>query len=331
MQVFELQTATNGTIYTAGTLSAGGLVQLNQTNGSPTTIGPTGYTDIKGLSIHPITHEIYASFITSTYAKILKIDASTGAGYDFRIVPGSSYRGIAFDVNSDLYIHTTTGHLFRVNLETSDSIRVGSTGISSLQSITINPSTGQMYGVTLSGNLYRINKSNASSVLVGSTGYGTARAICFDMGGLLYGLSGGTNQPLYRIDTATATGTLIGLTGKVGLSAMAIWGNTVGIDEGINENPNQFTLSQNYPNPFNPTTSIKYALGANAKVTLKIYNMLGQEVCTLVNGKAQVANKQYDVTWDGKDNSGHAVSSGVYMYRLEAGSFVKTMKMLFVK
>ncbi len=92
-----------------------------------------------------------------------------------------------------------------------------------------------------------------------------------------------------------------------------------------------FDLDQNYPNPFNPSTTIKYTLGANSNVSLKIYNAMGQEVRALVNGKSQVANTPYEVRWDGKDNAGNAVASGVYMYRLEAGNVKMTKKMMFLK
>ncbi|HCV44279.1 MAG TPA: hypothetical protein DGH68_12395 [Bacteroidetes bacterium] len=80
--------------------------------------------------------------------------------------------------------------------------------------------------------------------------------------------------------------------------------------------PKEFALEQNYPNPFNPTTTISYSLPTEATVRLKIFNMLGQEVITLVD--APHAAGYYDVRWSGNSNRGVVVSSGVYMYRLEA-------------
>lgn len=80
--------------------------------------------------------------------------------------------------------------------------------------------------------------------------------------------------------------------------------------------PREFALDQNYPNPFNPTTTISYALPTQATVRLKIINMLGQEVTTLVN--APQPGGFYNVTWTGHSDRGFAVSSGVYAYRLEA-------------
>jgi len=101
-------------------------------------------------------------------------------------------------------------------------------------------------------------------------------------------------------------------------------------DDGGSQVPESFDLSQNYPNPFNPQTSIKYQLAQSADVTLKIFNLLGQEVRTLVN-KAQAAGV-YTAVWDGKDDFGRQVSSGFYIYRLEAGEKLKVSKrMLLLK
>ncbi len=93
--------------------------------------------------------------------------------------------------------------------------------------------------------------------------------------------------------------------------------------------PLQFRLYHNYPNPFNPTTTIRYDLPQNSKVILTIYNILGQKVRTLVQ-KQQPAG-QYQVQWDGRDDSGEKVSSGVYLYKMVAGDFVQVKKMLLVK
>jgi hypothetical protein len=88
-------------------------------------------------------------------------------------------------------------------------------------------------------------------------------------------------------------------------------------------------LAQNHPNPFNPSAAIRYALPADGWVTLKIYNTLGQEVATLMDGY-QSAGSQL-VTWDGKNSAGNPVSSGIYIYTLRAGDMVKSRRMIFSK
>jgi hypothetical protein len=93
--------------------------------------------------------------------------------------------------------------------------------------------------------------------------------------------------------------------------------------------PDKFTVHQNYPNPFNPVTSIKYAIPEASNVTIKVYNMLGQEVRTLVNSKKEAGT--YSVNWNGEDGSGNKVSSGAYIYRVTAGENIVTKKMILLK
>jgi beta-xylosidase len=93
--------------------------------------------------------------------------------------------------------------------------------------------------------------------------------------------------------------------------------------------PGRFTLDQNYPNPFNPTTAISFQLSAFSHVTLRICDLLGQEIVTLVNGEQSAG--QYTVQWDGKNERGENVTSGMYFYQLRAGTNVSTRKMVLVK
>jgi hypothetical protein len=88
--------------------------------------------------------------------------------------------------------------------------------------------------------------------------------------------------------------------------------------------PEAYSLNQNYPNPFNPSTRITYSIPENAKVTLKVYNMLGQEVESLVNEEQQKGN--YSALFEA-----NKFATGVYFYRLEAGKFTGTKKMLLLK
>lgn len=96
-----------------------------------------------------------------------------------------------------------------------------------------------------------------------------------------------------------------------------------------NKKPEFCQLHQNYPNPFNPTTAISYALPEAAFVTLKIYNLQGKQVRTLVKSR-QTAN-QHQVVWDSKDDNGKPVAAGVYLYRLEAGNFTNTKRLILLK
>ena len=91
----------------------------------------------------------------------------------------------------------------------------------------------------------------------------------------------------------------------------------------------QNSLGQNYPNPFNPATTIEYSIAKDSQVNLSVYNAQGQLVRTLVDGVKPRNN--YRVDWDGTDNRGVHVSSGVYFYTLTAGAFTQTRKLVLLK
>jgi hypothetical protein len=93
--------------------------------------------------------------------------------------------------------------------------------------------------------------------------------------------------------------------------------------------PSQFTLAQNYPNPFNPTTTIAYSVPRKADVRLEIFNILGQNVRTLVTESEAAGN--YLAVWDGRDDHRRTLSTGVYLYRLTVGDAVLSKKMLLLK
>jgi len=88
--------------------------------------------------------------------------------------------------------------------------------------------------------------------------------------------------------------------------------------------PKEFKLEQNYPNPFNPTTTIQYQLPQDARVTLKVYDILGSEVATLVNEEQQAGYREVQF-------NGISYASGMYVYRLQAGDYVSIKKMLMIK
>ena len=95
-------------------------------------------------------------------------------------------------------------------------------------------------------------------------------------------------------------------------------------DNTIPSQPTEFLLSQNYPNPFNPSTSIQYAVSSRQFVSLKVYDLLGREVATLVDEEKPAGN--YEVEFNGAD-----LTSGIYFYQLHAGSFVETRKMVLLR
>jgi hypothetical protein len=107
-------------------------------------------------------------------------------------------------------------------------------------------------------------------------------------------------------------------------------GGITSVDERpVAQKPTAFRLDQNYPNPFNPTTTIRYEITKPGLVSLTVYNLLGQKIKTLVD--AHRPGGSHTVTWDGRDDRGREVSSGVYFYKLETAEFTGVKKMIFLQ
>jgi len=129
----------------------------------------------------------------------------------------------------------------------------------------------------------------------------------------------------------TATMYYWGLTdvGNLLGNVLTYFGEPVGIKNEVVSVPKTYSLKQNFPNPFNPTTAIEYNLPEKGLVKLSIYNMLGQQVRTLVNTNQEANN--YRVTWNGLDDNGVVAPSGIYFYTINANGFNATRKMVFMK
>ncbi len=138
-------------------------------------------------------------------------------------------------------------------------------------------------------------------------------------------LSSSSGQPITGIQEGATKTLYAGFWNR-----WAVWGVPVEWEEDdFSRLPREFALRQNYPNPFNPTTVIEYALPKTSEVKIRIYNILGQKVRNLVDGLQEPGYKM--IYWDGKDDGGNELSSGVYFYRIEAGNFVKCRKMTVLK
>ena len=106
-----------------------------------------------------------------------------------------------------------------------------------------------------------------------------------------------------------------------------------GIVEDVQDNSTQivkdYKLYQNYPNPFNPSTEIKYQVLNQSKVVIKIYDLLGNTVKTLVN--QEMSSGTFNVTWNGDSDYGKKITSGVYFCRMESGAYIQTIKLMLMK
>ncbi len=116
--------------------------------------------------------------------------------------------------------------------------------------------------------------------------------------------------------------------------SLGFWAGLPAFPNSVEELPSEqlptgFSLQQNYPNPFNPSTIIEFTVPELANVRLTVYNLLGQEVMTLVD--QEMSAGVYRAAWDGQDRSGTPVAGGVYFYRLETDEFAETRKMVLLK
>jgi len=148
---------------------------------------------------------------------------------------------------------------------------------------------------------------------------------------------GGDDADLGKAVRQTADGgyIVVGDTDSYGAGQSDVWmirlgpETTTSDSEDASPPPHTFRLHQNFPNPFNPSTTITYSVQRPTGVHLTIFNMLGQEVRTLVSAMQPAG--EYSITWDGRDAAGATVSSGPYLYRMRVDNVVQTRSMLFLK
>lgn len=322
--------AKTGVAYTAcGTASQ--IFAVDRASGATTLIGPTGRAFISGLAVHPVTKELYATVPLSSGTDLYRVSSETGEALLATTIPVTRIRGIAFQPNGIL-LGVVDGRLYEINASTGKATQIGLSADARYAGLSFNPFTNKLYAADImQDKIYTINPVTGEATLVGATGLGTGNyAIAFSPEGILYGITR-TNH-FIRIDPTTGAGTLIGQMSSTGMSALAMRTDAVLTSvEAEHESPlpATFQLEQNYPNPFNPSTTISYDLPKSVHVKLAIYNVLGKEVCQLVD--AIQAAGHYQITWNSKENAGSRVTSGMYFFRIRAGEFEMTRKLMFVK
>jgi hypothetical protein len=338
---FQINPALGNTIYSS--TGTGNVLTLNQVTGIGTEIGNSNYSSLTTIAVNPKTSLMFGIRNEANSARIVRINSLEGDAYTFDEIPFTNVTGASFDTTGMLFIALRTGFLYRYDVETKeltyhDSVK------SALSTIAFNPKTNELWGGGYRAvgvgrdKIIKINLSNGDTTLVGITGFGVLNNdLEFDAAGNLYGIKGGSTQinDLFSVNLETGAGTLIGASGIQNLTSIAI---NSGIATSIKNNnklvPTEFALSQNYPNPFNPSTIIEYALPIEASVKLSIYNILGEEVKRLFNGNQIAGN--YKVSWNGDDNFGYKLSSGIYFYELRGNDnngkeFSLLKKMILMK
>jgi hypothetical protein len=313
------------------------LYTINPATGAATAVGPTGVTEIDGLAIRPSNKELYGILTNASSSTLYRMSQQYGDALFACSIAIPSMRAITFSIIGDtLYAGTTNGRLYRINIATGDTTYIGTATGKVYSGFAISPTSNQLWAsvrspLTGRDSIFIVNRTTGATTGIGRTGlYIITPYIAFNKQGNLFALigSGAQTNTLYSLDTLTATGTLIGSTNVTGLLAIALRTDSTGV-VGVGEKtasgiPTKFELVQNYPNPFNPATNFQFSIANSQLTILKVFDVLGREVATLVNEVKQPGT--YAVQWDANN-----VASGIYFYRLQAGEFTQTKKLILLR
>ena len=132
---------------------------------------------------------MYAVLSSAPATQLFRVNASQGDAYSVSSIPAPNIRGIAFDINDDLFCSSIDGKLYKYYLSTGDTDYIGNTAVPSLFGLSINPVNRTLWGISAAGGVYKINKETGTSQLVGNTGNTPNPDIAFSKTGVLYGLS----------------------------------------------------------------------------------------------------------------------------------------------
>ncbi len=314
-----------------GNSSGGLLTKLNLITGEAEELGATGYKPVRSVTINPLNNHLFA-LTGSSYDSnplILILTSEDGSAYQYAYAH-VALDAFAFDNNGVLYGSGADSKLYKIDLEADSAIYVADLP-ARFAAMTFEHNTNELFASSRSNAsrdlIVKINVETGDTTHVGRTGRNKVMfGLAFDNNGILYAVEGTDYQVsnFIKINPATGEGELIGSTGVKGISGLAFaMDGIVGINDELDAAKN-FVLEQNYPNPFNPETTIKYSIPWKANVTLKVYDLLGREIATLVN--SQQAKGNYSV----KFNAGN-LASGLYIYKLQANGFAVSKKMLLLK
>ena len=325
----------------AGT-SSGQLLAINTATGAGTIVGSTGLTGISALAVSSGGILVAAEAGTGRLFRLSHLD---GARRLLAETALSGFRALAFDGADSLYAIGDDGpdySLYRIDIHSGAATPIGATG-DAFTALAFDPLDGTLWaatgdGATTPDAVFHIDPATGSATLVGAAGLtsvGILEGLMFDPAGNLYGVKTPAGPParFVSIDKATGAATSVGPVGARRVSALAARlqrAVLVGIDDAATAAiPESFALLQNYPNPFNPSTTIRYGLPVAAPVSVAIYDVLGRRVRTLLDGNQ--AAGWHRITWNGRDDQGERVSSGIYIYRLQAGEFMSSRKLVLMR
>ena len=332
---FTIQPARTFNNYGIGNIDNGSaLYQLAHPDFFDTILGTNSYSDIHGLTMNAEDNILHATINIEGHANIAQIDAAAANVAIRATFENLILRSLAFGADGKIFAcHFVNGKLYELDIASESATEIGATGIPLLRALAYDGARDRLLGANFLGSLYEIDVETGVSTFLASTGHNQFLDLEWDANDdLLFGLTGsnGNENTVHVIDPLTYQTSSSWNIGFIGLTSIVFDITPVAIAETpANMLPSAFALEANYPNPFNPTTTIRYSLPVSTSVELAIYNTVGQKIVTLASGRESAGYQA--VTWDGRDDSGNTVASGIYIYRLTAGSFQQSAKMILMK
>lgn len=334
---FEINPALSNTLYSSS--ANGKTYTIDFADGSATELGESNYPIVTSLAVNPKNNLIYGLVNSGNTANIMRMNSLEGDAYPlFSLNFNTSPTGLAFDTSGTLHLALRNGKIVKVDLENQTAVAFDSIK-TAIYSFAFHPVTNQVWA-----SIYKPTGSNRDLLIKmlpgGDTvrvGYGGLNLPIIDLeftsNGDLFALMGTTTTAtsFTKLNTENGAATIIGNTDITYLTGIAIVGNDPADvdDKEITSLPSNFSLEQNYPNPFNPSTTIGYSITEESKVSLKVYNLLGELVGVLVNQYQQPG--YYNVKWNSVDLKGKSLPSGVYFYELTATNRSNESKRLINK
>jgi hypothetical protein len=318
------------------------LYTIDVATGTKTVVGPTGFT-LGGLAYDPTDGTMYGSGVDDD---MFTIDLATGTATLVGVTGlGGNTPDIHFDQAGNLFgVKEGVGGIYdyvAIDKTTGTGTLIGSTGFIAVVGLATRlepPPRIPCEDVTNFRARCRPGGTIQARLTLANTNY-TGNLVEFSIDGTPYQVTVGPNGRaslsvgvfnvgMHTVEVTEPAGcvdpVVVSCPGGIALEGDDFWN-----DEVSWEIPAATTLVGNYPNPFNPSTTFRYGLSEPEQVTLKVYNTLGQLVRTVVNDFQ--GEGYHEVVWDGTNEAGATVASGIYLYRLTAGTFVETRRMLFLK
>ena len=261
------------------------------------------------LTVRRSDNLIYAASSGASATDLYRISSQYGDLEHVMTIPLGNLTAMAFSLGDTLYMSDAEGRLYGMKGFNGIVFFIDSSGIR-LSGLAFSPSSDQLWA-SAHDTIYTVNITTGALTFVGARSYGVVHSsLACDAIGTLYALF---DNDLVALDRSTAQPYSIGTTGRNDLQLIAMRSDIAGGVEPEAKVPGSFRLYQNYPNPFNPSTEIAYRVQAPGLVTLRVYDVLGREVATLVEERR--AAGLYRVRFDGS-----GLASGVYFYRLQVNA-----------